>query len=147
MHAAAAAAEYFPLSQSVHALAPPAEYLPAAQSRQSDAAEFEYRPGEHGEHKYWAPFDTVPARHAEQHDCTPYSFGSQSSADGYCALYAVMAPAVEEQESMAEFYFPKKLTLQPFITTEPVFANTSKYKLSRGEDVPSTKNNVADAST
>ena len=92
---AAATAEYFPLAQFAHALAPPAEYVPVAHSRQSIAASFEYRPGEHGVHKFWAPFDAVPAKHAEQHDLTEVADGSQSSADGYCKLYALMAPAEE----------------------------------------------------
>ena len=107
VHDAAATVENFPASQFAHALAPPAEYVPVANSRQSIAAEFEYRPGKHGVHKFWAPFDTVPAGHAEQHDLKVVDM-SQSSADGYCILYALMAPADEEvQEAVeAEFIFP-----------------------------------------
>ena len=107
VHNAAAASEYFPLAQFVHALVPPTEYVPAAHSRQSIAAKFEYRPGEHGVHKFWAPFDTVPVGHAEQHDLKVV-VGSQSSADGYCISYALMAPAEEEEQEVlaAEFNFP-----------------------------------------
>lgn len=104
---AAVVEEYIPLAQFLHALAPPTEYVPAAHSRQSIAAEFEYRPGEHGVHKFWAPFDIVPEGHAEQHDLK-MADGSQSSADGYCILYALMVPAEEEEQEAlaAEFIFP-----------------------------------------
>ena len=59
-------------------------------------------------HKFWAPLDTVPAGHAEQHDLKVVVDGSQSSADGYCMLYALMAPAEEEEQEAlaAEFIFP-----------------------------------------
>ena len=108
MHEAAAAAEYFPLTQFVHALSPPAENVPAAHSRQSVATEFIYRPGEHGVHKFCAPFETAPAGHAEQQDLKEVVDGSQSSADGYCKLYALMAPEEEEEQDAlaAEFSFP-----------------------------------------
>ncbi len=58
-------------------------------------------------HKFWAPFETVPAGHAEQHDLKVVD-GSQSSADGYCISYALMAPTEEEEQVAlaAEFIFP-----------------------------------------
>lgn len=72
--------------------------------------------------------------------------GLQSSADGYCRLYALIsAEEVEhEDEERAEFSLPKNPALQPFIAIEPLAASTSKYRLLRIEEVPSAKINVAE---